>query len=231
MYFDWSYVLMVLPAVLFAMWANRRVSRVFQKYQNTPSQRRITGAQAARQVLDANGLRGVPIDQITGNLTDHYDPIANVVRLSNAVYGSTSTASIGVACHEVGHALQYADGYAPIKVRASIIPLTNFGSKLAMPLIIAGLIIGSFSYYFTYLAYVGIVLFGICTLFQLLTLPVEFNASRRALESIQQYRILNESELGGAKEVLDAAALTYVAALAVSLMQLLRFIMILRRRR
>ena len=231
MYFDWTYLIMVLPAMFFAMWASRRVNRTFQKYQNQQSQRRITGAQAARMMLDYNGLRNVPIDQITGSLTDHYDPTANVIRLSSSVYGNTSTAAIGVACHEVGHALQYASGYAPVKVRSAIIPITNFGSKLATPLIMVGLIIGAFSYYFTFLAYIGVALFAICTFFQLVTLPVEFNASKRALQSIQQYRLLNDSEITGAREVLNAAALTYVAALAVSLMQLLRFVMILRGRR
>lgn len=231
MYFDWTYLVLVLPAMLFALWASNRVKRTFQKYQSQQSFRRITGAQAARMVLDANGLQNVPIDQISGNLTDHYDPTANVIRLSSGVYSSSSTAAIGVACHEVGHAIQHATGYTPVKVRTAIVPITNFGSKLSVPLIIAGLILSTFSYYFTFLAYAGILCFALCTFFQLVTLPTEFNASKRALQSIQTQGILSGSELAGAKEVLNAAAMTYVAALAVSLMQLIRFIILVRRRR
>lgn len=229
--FDWTYIVLVLPAVIFSIWASNRVNKTFQKYQNQQSMRRITGAQAARMMLDSNGLRNVRIDQISGNLTDHYDPTANVVRLSSSVYNNTSTAAIGVACHEVGHAIQHATDYKPVKIRSAIVPITNIGSKLATPLIIGGLILGAFAYFFTYLAYAGIICFALCTFFQLVTLPTEFNASKRAMESIKSQGILYDSELQSAKEVLNAAAMTYVAALAVSLMQLIRFIALVGRRR
>lgn len=231
MFFDWTYLVLVLPAMIFAMWASNRVNKTFQKYQNQQSISRITGAQAARRILDANGLRNVPIDQITGSLTDHYDPVANVVRLSQSVYNNTSTAAIGVACHEVGHALQYATGYSPVKLRMAIIPATRIGSRISIPLIIVGILLGSFSYIFTVAAYIGIAFFALSTLFQLVTLPVELNASKRALQQIQSNGLLYDSEIQGAKEVLSAASMTYVAALAVSLAQLIRFLMIVGRRR
>lgn len=231
MFFDWTYLVLVLPAMIFAMWASNRVNKTFQKYQNQQSINRITGAQAARRILDANGLYNVPIDQITGNLTDNYDPTANVVRLSQGVYNSTSTAAIGVACHEVGHALQYATNYSPVKLRMAIIPFTRIGSRLSIPLIIVGILLGALSYVFTIIAYIGIAFFALSTFFQLVTLPVELNASKRALQQIQANGLLYDSEIQGAKEVLRAAAMTYVAALAVSLAQLIRFLMIVGRRR
>lgn len=226
MYIDWTYIVLVLPAVLFAMWASARVNSTFSKYKNSYNSRRITGAQAARWVLDRNGLSGVRIEHISGSLTDHYDPSTNVVRLSDDVYDSTSTVAIGVACHEVGHAIQHATNYAPVKIRTAIVPITNFGAKLSMPLIIGGLILSSFGEIFVILAYVGVACFGLSTVFQLVTLPTEFNASRRALTTIEETNLLQGEELRQAKQVLSAAAMTYVAALAVSLMQLLRFIVI-----
>lgn len=231
MYFDWTYLVLVVPAMIFAMWASNRVNRIFEKYQSQHSARRITGAEAARRILDANGLRNVPIDLITGNLTDNYDPTANVVRLSQSVYNNTSTAAIGIACHEVGHALQYATDYPPVRLRMAIIPVTRIGSRLSVPLIIIGILLGSLSHFFTVLAYIGIAFFALSTFFQLVTLPVELNASKRALQQIQANGLLYDNELQGAKEVLNAAALTYVAALAVSLTQLIRFLMIVGRRR
>ena len=231
MYFDWTYFVLVLPAMIFAMWASNRVNKTFEKYQNQQSMSRITAAQAARRILDSNGLQNVPIDLITGNLTDNYDPTANVVRLSQSVYNSTSTAAIGVACHEVGHALQYATDYPPVKARMAIIPVTSIGSRISIPLIIVGILLGSLSNIFTVVAYIGIAFFALSTLFQLITLPVELNASKRALQQIQSNGILYYSEIQGAKEVLNAAALTYVAALAVSLTQLIRFLLIIGRRR
>jgi Zn-dependent membrane protease YugP len=224
-------MVLVLPAIIFSMWTSSRVNRVFKKYQNQQSSRRITGAQAARTVLNSNGLGNIPIDRITGKLTDHYDPTANVIRLSNAVYDNTSTVAIGIACHEVGHAIQHKTGYAPVKVRTAIVPITNFGARISPILIIAGLLLGSLSYHFTYLTYIGIALFALCTFFQLITLPTEFNASKRALQSIRSNGFLTAQEMVSAKEILNAAALTYVAALTVSLMQLLRFITLLSRRR
>lgn len=224
--FDWSYLVLVLPCVLFAAIASARVNSTFRRYSQQMSARRITGAEAARRVLDANGVHGVQIQQIAGNLTDHFDPKSNVIRLSEKVYGSCSTAAIGVACHEAGHAVQYAQSYFPIKLRAAIIPITNFGSKLALPLIIVGILLsylGNFSYV---LVDLGILCFSLSLIFQLITLPVEFNASRRALSTIEQRELLTPEEQRGAKKTLRAAAMTYVAAVAVSLAQLLRLIML-----
>lgn len=231
MYIDWTYIVMVLPAVAYSLWASYKVKSTFQKYQTQYSSRNITGAQAARYVLNQNGLNNVNIEQVSGTLTDHYDPTANVIRLSSGVYGNTSTAAIGVACHEAGHAIQHATNYLPVKIRSAIVPITNIGSKLATPLILVGLILGSFAYVFSYVAYIGVACFALCAVFQLVTLPTEFNASKRALTCIEGNGLLNGEELAGAKRVLSAAAMTYVAALAVSLTQLLRYLLILGRRR
>lgn len=224
--FDWTYLVLVLPCVILAMWASSNVNSTFKRYASQYSSRRITGAEAARRVLSANGVYGVRIERVSGNLTDHYDPKANVIRLSDNVHDSTSTAAIGVACHEAGHAVQYAVNYTPIKLRAAIIPITNIGSKLAMPLILLGLVLtylGDLSYLFIYL---GIAAFSLSLIFQLVTLPVEFNASRRAMEAIRNSQLLTEEEQKGARKTLTAAAMTYVAATAVALAQLLRLILI-----
>ncbi len=231
MYFDWTYIVLLVPALLFSAWASARVRSSFQRYSRQFSRRGITGAQAARAVLNANGLSHVPVQQVSGDLTDHFDPSANVIRLSDSVYGSSSTAAIGVACHEVGHAIQHAQGYAPVKLRTAIVPITNFGARLSGPLILAGFLLGSFSESFFSLVYVGILCFALSTFFQLVTLPVEFNASRRAMASIENQGLLYDDEMVGVKSVLGAAALTYVAALAVSLMQLLRFVILIAGRR
>lgn len=231
MYIDWSYIILVLPAIIFSLWASKKVNSTFQQYQTQFSSRNITGAQAARYVLDRNGLTHIRIETIAGNLTDHFDPTANVIRLSNGVYNNTSTAAIGVACHEAGHAIQHATNYAPVKIRTAIVPITNLGSKLAGPLIFFGLLLGAFIHFFTFFAYIGIICFALCTVFQLVTLPTEFDASKRALQCIESQGLLVGSELDGAKKVLSAAAMTYVAALAVSLMQLIHYISILNRRR
>ena len=224
--FDWTYVYLVLPCVLLSLWASANVNSTFKKYSKQYSQRRLTGAEAAQRVLSANGVHGVRIEKVSGNLTDHYDPRTNVIRLSDNVFGNTSTAAIGVACHEAGHAVQYAEGYFPIKVRAAIIPVTNFGSKLAMPLILLGILFSAFSYMGDTLVYLGIACFGLSLVFQLVTLPVEFNASRRAIQSIEQGNMLTEEERKGARKTLRAAALTYVAATATALAQLLRLLVI-----
>ena len=224
--FDWTYVYLVLPCLLLSLWASAHVNSTFKKYSAQHSRRGITGADAAARVLAANGVRGVRIEHISGDLNDHYDPRTNVIRLSDNVYGSTSTAAIGVACHEAGHAVQYAQGYAPIKLRAAVIPLTNFGSKLAMPLILLGILFSAFSYMGDTLVYLGIACFGLSLVFQLVTLPVEFNASRRAIQSIEQGNMLTEEEQKGARKTLRAAALTYVAATATALAQLLRLLVI-----
>ena len=226
MYFDWTYFVLVIPAMIFAMWASSRVNRTFEKYQSQYSANGITGAEAARRILDANGLQNVPIDLITGKLTDNYDPAANVIRLSQSVYNGTSTAAVGIACHEVGHALQYAENYPPVRLRMAIIPPTRIGSRLAVPLIIIGILLGSLSYFFTVLAYIGIAFFALSTLFQLVTLPVELNASRRALKMLEGTGILGREENAGARKVLTAAAMTYVAALAASVLQLLRLVLL-----
>lgn len=229
--FDMTYIILVLPCLILSIWASANVNSTFRKYDKVHSIRRITGADAAQRVLAANGVSGVRIERVGGNLTDHYDPRANVIRLSDSVYSSTSTAAIGVACHEAGHAVQYAQNYAPIKLRAAVIPATNLGSKLAMPLILIGLLfsyMGNFSYW---LVYAGIACFGLSLVFQLITLPVEFNASRRAMQAIESANILTQDEQRGARKTLTAAALTYVAATAVALMQLLRLILLFGGRR
>lgn len=231
MYFDWTYVVLVLPCILFSLIASSSVNSTFKKYSQQFSRRGITGAQAAERVLRSNGVTNVQITRVAGNLTDHFDPKSNVIRLSDSVYGSTSTAAIGVACHEAGHAVQYATSYAPIKLRAAIIPVTNIGSKLAMPLILIGLLLSAFenvSYSFVYL---GIACFGLSLVFQLITLPVEFNASRRAMRAIEDGELLTTEEQRGARKTLTAAAMTYVAATAVALAQLLRLVMLFGRRR
>jgi len=229
--FDMTYLVLVLPCLILSLWASSNVNRTFKKYASQQSVRRITGADAARRVLLANGITDVQIQRVNGNLTDHYDPKTNVIRLSDSVHDATSTAAIGVACHEAGHAVQYAQNYAPIKLRAAIVPITNIGSKLAMPLILLGLVLTfleSFSYT---LVYVGIACFGLSVVFQLVTLPVEFNASRRAMAAIEDSNILTDEEQVGARKTLTAAALTYVAATAVAIAQLLRLLMLFGRRR
>lgn len=231
MFFDYTYVVYVLPALLLAMWASSRVNSTFRRYQDQRSRRGVTGADAARAVLDSGGLRDVRIERVSGNLTDHYDPRDNVIRLSDSVYGNTSTAAIGVAAHEAGHALQYAGGYGPIRLRAAIIPVTNIGSRLAVPLVLVGILLTSFGQNYIYIAYAGIACFALSTVFQLVTLPTEYNASRRALVAIESQRILDEDEMEGARKTLSAAALTYVAALAVSLASLLRLLVLVGRRR
>ena len=231
MFFDWTYLIIVMPFVLLSLWASSNVNSTFKKYASQYSMRRIRGAQAAQRVLSANGVSGVRIERVSGNLTDHFDPKTNVIRLSDSVYGSTSTAAIGVACHEAGHAVQYAMDYAPIKLRAAIIPLTNFGSRIAMPLILAGILFSTFGMFSDTLVYAGIACFGFSLIFQLVTLPVEFNASHRAMAAIETANLLTEEEQRGAKKTLKAAALTYVAATAVALAQLIRLIAIFGNRR
>ncbi len=224
--FDMTYLILVLPCLILSLWASARVNNTFRRYSQQLSMRNITGAQAAQRVLSANGVGNVRIERVSGNLTDHFDPKTNVIRLSDSVYDNTSTAAIGVACHEAGHAVQYAQEYAPIKLRAAIIPVTNFGSKLALPLILIGVLLSGLIATSYSLVYLGIACFGLSLVFQLITLPVEFNASHRALESIRESNILTDEEIRGARKTLSAAALTYVAATAVSLAQLLRLLVL-----
>lgn len=223
---NYYYIILVLPVLILSMIASARVNSSFKKYSKVMSARRITGAQAASEVLRYYGITNVQIERVSGNLTDHYDPRTNVIRLSDNVYNSTSVAAIGVACHEAGHAAQYAQSYVPIKIRNFILPVANLGSKLGFPLAILGFFLG-----FEPLAMFGVIFFGFAVLFQLITLPVEFNASRRALSVIGQVDILGDEEKNGAKRVLTAAAMTYVAALAVSVANLLRLILMVNRRR
>lgn len=218
--FDWT-ILLILPGFFISLWAQIKVSSTFKKYSKLTTARGLSGYGAARRILDANGLSHVKIEQIRGELTDHYDPRANVIRLSEAVYHATSPAAIGVAAHEAGHAIQYAKNYAPINVRASLIKVTNIGSMLSMPLFFIGLIMAS-----PYLTILGIALYSLVAIFQLVTLPVEFDASSRALKVLSSSGILNEDELKASKKVLSAAAMTYVAALLTSLLTLLRLLIL-----
>lgn len=226
MFFDYTYLIFIVPALLLAGWAQAKVQTTFKKYSKVLSQRRMTGAEAARHILDANGLHHVQVVSVPGELTDHFDPRSNTVNLSQSVYDNTSVAAIGVAAHESGHAVQHAVGYGPIKLRSAIIPVTNIGSKLAVPLILIGII---FAYY--PLAYIGCIFYATMSLFQLVTLPVEFNASKRALAALENTGILDAEELNGSKKVLSAAAMTYVAALVTALAQLLRLLFIVAARR
>ena len=231
--FDITYIILVLPCLILSLIASASVNSTFKKYSHQLSYRGITGAEAARKVLTSNGISNVRIERVSGKLTDHFDPKANVIRLSDSVYNSTSTAAIGVACHEAGHAVQYAQEYGPIKLRAAIIPVTNIGSKLAIPLILLGVILevtmNNPNMYM--LVYLGITLFSLSLVFQLVTLPVEFNASRRAMQAIEENAILTIEEEKGARKTLTAAAMTYVAATAVALAQVLRLLLIFGRRK
>lgn len=220
------YCILLIPVLLLSLWAQAQVSGNFKRYSGVANRRRLTGAQAAEAVLRAHGVYNVAIRPCSGNLTDHYDPKANVIRLSDQVYDNTSTAAIGVACHEAGHAVQHAVGYAPIRLRTAIVPITNIGSRLSMPLILVGLLFSVYSPQMYYLVYAGIACFGLAALFQLVTLPTEFNASSRALAAIESGHLLYDEEMKGARKTLRAAALTYVAALAVSLTQLLRLLVL-----
>ncbi len=224
--FDWTYLVIVLPCLILAMAASAKVNSTFKKYSTQFSRRQITGAQAAAAVLRSHGIQDIRVERIGGNLTDHFDPKSKVIRLSDSVYNSTSTAAIGVACHEAGHAVQYAKSYAPMKLRAAIIPVTNFGSKLAMPLILIGVLFSFMGQINYTLVYAGILCFSLSLVFQLVTLPVEFNASRRAMESIEDGNLLTDEERVGARKTLTAAAMTYVAAVAVSAAQLLRLLIL-----
>ena len=225
LFYDSTYILVILGFLL-ATLASTGVQSAFRKYSDVRSYRHYTGLDAARKILDDNGLYHIRVEHTSGNLTDHYDPTANVIRLSDATYASDSVAAIGVAAHEAGHAVQHAVGYAPIKIRNSIVPAVNICSRLSMPLFIIGLLLGA-----TGLANIGIFLFSFALIFQLITLPVEFDASRRAIKILDSSMMLDEQELNGAKKVLRAAAMTYVAAVLASALQLLRLILLNNSRR
>ena len=214
------YLLLVVPALLVAMIAQINVKSTFRRYSRYSTAARITGAQASYMIQKANGI-SVPVQPIGGELTDHYDPTCNSIGLSQPVYGADSIAAVGVAAHETGHALQYANDYAPIRFRMKLVPITNFSATISPYLIIAGLIAG-----LDVLAYAGIALFSLSVLFQLVTLPVEFNASARAVQALQASGSFTAEEMAGVRKVLTAAALTYVAALLMSALQLLRYVLI-----
>lgn len=225
-FYDPTWIIL-LPAIILCMWAQTNVNSTFKKYSNVHNVSGYTGADVARRILDMNGLYHVNVERVSGNLTDHFDPRANVVRLSDATYSSTSVGAIGVAAHEVGHAVQHATGYSPIKLRNAIVPAVNICNFLSMPIILIGLLMG----YNRTLVDLGIILFSATVLFQLITLPVEFNASNRAIATLENQNILIGEEIMGAKKVLKAAALTYVAAAVSSILSLLRLILIFGGRR
>ncbi|MCC8060339.1 MAG: zinc metallopeptidase [Clostridiales bacterium] len=224
---DPTYILVLIGALL-SMWASSRVNSTFQKYSRVRSMTGLTGAETATRILRSQGIYDVTVQSVQGQLTDHYDPRTKTVRLSEAVYGQTSVAAVGVAAHECGHAIQDNLGYIPLRIRSAFVPVANFGSKLAWPLIILGILIG-----LTPFIEVGIWMFTLAVLFQLITLPVEFNASSRALRLLDETGILGSQEVGQTRKVLSAAALTYVAAAAASILQLLRLVILFggRRRR
>ena len=224
MYFDTGYLIFVLPAIIIAMIAQSNVTSTFNKYSKVINARGITGAEVAQKMLNLYGIYDVTIERVAGNLSDHFDPRTKVIRLSDSVYSSTSVAALGVAAHETGHAIQHNKGYMPIKLRNAVLPVANLGSGLAFPLVILGIVFS-----FDFLVNFGIILFSAVVLFQVVTLPVEFNASARAISVMEEQYILSDSELVGAKKVLSAAAMTYVAATIVALANLLRLIGIARR--
>lgn len=216
---DWFYIILVLPALIFCMVAQARVNSTFSKYSNVPTRRGLTGHDAARAMLDREGLRYVRIECIRGRLTDHYDPRTETVCLSDAVYNCTSVAAVGVACHEAGHAIQHSEEYGPLRVRTALLPAVTFASRWWIFIFLIGALLS-----IAPLAYAGVVIFGVTTLFQLATLPVEFNASRRALAAIEASGVVSRDELASSRRVLSAAAMTYVAALALSLAHFIRLL-------
>lgn len=224
-YYDYYYLILVVPAIILSLFAQAKVQSTYKKYAKMMSARKSTAAEVVRQILQKNGISTVDVQRVGGSLTDHFDPKANVIRLSDTVYGDCSVASIGVAAHEAGHAVQYATGYLPIKLRNAVLPAANIGSSLSVPLILLGLLFSMQA-----LVEFGILLFSFVLLFQIATLPVEFNASRRAIQTLDENGILQGEELAGAKKVLSAAAMTYVAATITTAMQLLRLVLLSRRR-
>lgn len=223
---DMTYIIFVLPALILAMWAQTKVSSTFHRYSKIASQKGLTGYDAARKILDEHGLHHIKIERISGNLTDHFDPRANVIRLSDSVHSQNSIGAVGVAAHEAGHAVQHSEGYVPIKVRNAIIPAANIGSYAAFPLALIGILFSS-----DWLINAGIILFSAVVLFQLVTLPVEFNASNRAVRVLGDGEMLDKQEIRGVKKVLSAAAMTYVAAAATAVMNLIRLLVLTNRNR
>lgn len=230
-YIDWTYIVLVIPAMILALYAQNKVNSTFKKYSRVASRSGMTGAQAARRLMELNGIYDVSIERVSGNLTDHYDPSKKVLRLSDSVYSDTSVAAIGVAAHETGHAIQHARGYVPLTLRTVMVPLANLGSTLSMPLIFLGILFSFSSRMGNSMINLGILLFGLSVVFTIVTLPVEFNASKRAVACLGDSGILYDEEIGGVKKVLSAAAMTYVASTAVALANFLRLIIIFGGRR
>jgi Zn-dependent membrane protease YugP len=219
MFFDPMYFVFMLPGLIFMLWAQHRVKSTYQKFSKVPNDQRLTGAQTARLVLDRAGLQNVPIEPVRGELSDHYDPRSRVLRLSDGVYGVASVAAMGIAAHEAGHAMQHAQAYAPLQMRTAIVPAVNIGSNLGIFVLIAGLFLANQT-----LAWVGVALFALATIFALLTLPVEFDASNRAKQALAAGGLVNVTEGQGVAQVLGAAAWTYVASFAASLLTLLYYV-------
>ena len=227
--FDWTYLVFILPCIIISLICQANVSSAFSKYSKIPNSRGMTGAQAAEFVLRQNGVTGVRIEHVAGKLSDHFDPRTNVIRLSDSVYGSTSVAAVGVAAHEAGHACQHAENYLPNRIRSAVLPIARVGSQLSWIFIIIGLLFTAKVGYV--MLYIGIILFSASVLFTLATLPVEFNASKRALACIRETGPMVGDEYNGAKRTLQAAAMTYVASALTAIMQLLRLLIIAQRRK
>ena len=231
--FDWTYLVFIVPRVILSLFCQFKVQSNFSKYSQIPNSRRMTGAQAAEYVLRHNGVTGVVIEHVSGSLTDHFDPRSNTIRLSDTVYGSASVAAVGVAAHEAGHAVQHAQQYLPNKIRSAILPIANIGSKLSWILIAVGFIFAfrTDSNIGLTILYIGIAFFAASVLFTVATLPVEFDASRRALRCFRETNLLSGDEYSGTRSVLRAAAMTYVASALTAIMQLVRLLLIANRRR
>ncbi len=226
LYYDMYYFILVIPALLISLFAQYKVSQTFSRYSTVSNRRMHTGEQVARRILDMNGLNNVSIHPVNGNLTDHYNPATNTVNLSETVYSSNSVAALGVAAHEVGHAIQHAKGYVPIRIRNAVLPVAQIGSTAAPYLALLGFVLG-----IEFLVSFGIMLFSAVVLFQLVTLPVEFNASRRALDMLGDYGLLDSDEMPMTKKVLRAAAMTYLASALMGIANLLRLVLLARNRR
>lgn len=226
-WFDWTYMVFILPAVIITMIAQVRVNSAFNKYSKIRNMHNLTGAEAAQRVLMSHGINNVQIERVAGKMTDHFDPRTNVIRLSDGVYGSSTIAAVGIAAHEAGHAVQHAEGYLPNKIRGVLVPVANVGSKISWILIIIGLFL---PIQYDWVLYLGILFYALSVLFTIVTLPVEFNASKRALQTIDSTNMLMGEEYTGAKKVLSAAAMTYVAAAFTAIMSLLRLLAIANRR-
>ena len=226
LFYDYYYIILVIPAMILAFVAQAMVKTTYNKFAKVGNSRRITGAYAAQAVLTHYGINDVRIEQVSGHLSDHYDPKAKVIRLSSEVFSGSSIAAVGIACHEAGHAAQHAENYVPIKIRNTLVPVCNIGSSLGIPLAILGYFLG-----FEPLITIGLLLYAAIAVFHLVTLPVEFNASHRAIKVIDETRLLYDDEIGGAKKVLTAAAMTYVASLVVAIANLLRLMLRFNNRR